>query len=237
MTTPRETLDRLVAKYPKLVQSVMADHKEHRDYAHDWDHALMVAQYGVIIADDARIGELAWIAGLCHNTDHLFGINMVERKMHYYLDFCSGLNGTEHQQIREAVVNHHGLNDKPIPDNPVTIVLKDADRLGNIGAQVVIRSGQSYPKLPAYDVRYIRTSDPAATHKDPRTVLHDIKSVLEWRPWLRCQVAKELSDKYFALLELCLADIAHQLNETGLDDLPPELILPPELDPNRQQHI
>ena len=114
----------------------------------------------------------------------------------------------------EAVLNHPKLNDSA--DNLITITLKDADRLANLGPNAYIRSGQLYHYLPAYDPRYIKNPNPAATFSDPKTVLHDIRCALEWEQWLRLPRAKEIGKKYFDHLRAYLNDFEKQIHEAGL---------------------
>src|SRR3990167_394390 len=116
---------KLLEKFFELVNVVRQDHKEQNASiggGHDFAHALMVAQYCLQISEDP-IATMAWVAGICHNTDRLFpelNDNELESKIYSYLS-CINLNN---QPICEAVMEH---SKKPsLEDNPVTVVLKDS---------------------------------------------------------------------------------------------------------------
>jgi HD superfamily phosphodiesterase len=194
---------------------IIDDHSEGGSIpgGHDFLHALMVAQYGQIIADNEQNGMLAWVAGLCHNTDRLFPGKEVERLSHY-LENGTNLSSIDREIIVKAVLKHSELN-KP-DDGIITIILKDADRLANIGPNIFIRSGQFYHQLPAYDPRYIVKPNPEAVYNKPLTVLDDIKFCLEWEEWLRMPKAKKLAKPYFKLLRTVIKKFEYQLKETNL---------------------
>ena len=203
--------------FPHLDVAVRKDHERMgaTGGGHDFVHALMVAQYAVKIAENDHIGKLAWIAGLCHNTDRLFPEDAAERTIQVYMNLSDiGFVDDEKALIVEAVFEHHKLNDDG--DNPVTITVKDADRLANVGALLFVRAGQFYHNLPAMDPQYVLEPDPAATYHDPKTVLHDIRCALEWEPWLRLKKAKELGKPRFELLERFIDDVQLQMKETDL---------------------
>lgn len=159
------------------------------------------------------------IAGMCHNTDRIFPTAQVEKKVRRYICFPEiDFADVERDFIVEAVMEHDKLNNSN--DNPVTITLKDADRLANVSALLLVRAGQFYHNLPAMDPRYILEPDPAATYRDPKTVLHDIRCALEWEPWLRLQKARQLGKPRFALLRSFIDDVQFQIQETGLLSFP-----------------
>ncbi len=194
----------LWTRYPNLVEAVRQDHINQgaTGGAHDFVHAMMVAQYAAMIAEDERTGELAWIAAICHNTDRLFpdeddeGVS--RRVVRYLVNGVPDITVSNGETMMEAVLTHHKLNDDA--DNPVTVTLKDADRLANIGPNLIIRAGQHYHELPAFDPQYLVEPDPEATYRNPKTVLHDILCALEWEPWLRLPKAQGLAKPYFDFL-------------------------------------
>lgn len=207
--------------FPHLNVAVRKDHERMgaTGGAHDFVHALMVAQYAVKIAENDHTGKLAWIAGLCHNTDRLFPEDAVERIIQVYMNLSDiGFVDDEKALIVEAVLEHHKLNNDN--DNPVTITVKDADRLANVSALLLVRAGQFYPNLPAFDPRFLIKPDPMATYREPKTVLHDIRCALEWEPWLRLPKAKELGKPRFTLLKRFIDDVQFQMKETGLLSFP-----------------
>ncbi len=208
--------------FPELVVIIQKDHKRQQPLSfggHDFGHALGVAQYAAMIAEDEKTGTLGWVAGLCHNTDRIFpgsSDEEIEKKIREYLNATS-FEDREKSLIVEAVLEHPKKNDPN--DNPVTIILKDADRLDNLGALVCLRSAQLYHNMPAVDYIHL-FSDPNATFKNPGSVAKDIAHLLEWEPWLRLPKAKILAAPKFAFLKSFLQEIEHELREKGLYPYP-----------------
>lgn len=206
--------------YAILVERVRQDHINHGKFGggHDFTHALMVARYAVLIDDEVDIGLMAWAAAICHNTDRIWpdldhkGIEQVVRGYLIPTGFTEETRGS----IVKAVLEHHDLN-KP-EDSPVTVVLKDADRLANIGPNLFIRSGQHYHDLPAYDPRFVAEPDPRANYKNPMTVFHDVMCSLEWEPWLRTPKAIELAKPYFDFFRQLKEMFVRQMVEVGFLD-------------------
>jgi hypothetical protein len=211
--------DNLWEEFPELVMMVKKDHiaQGFTGGGHDFLHALMTAQYAKKISGDMKIESLAWVAGLCHNTDRLFPKSII-RRLHHYLGKGTDFSRTEKSYIINAVLEH-SLPNKP-HDSILTIILKDADRLANIGPNIFIRSGQFYHKLPAYDPLYTSDPNPKATYSDPQTVLDDIKFCLEWEGWLRTPMAKELAKPHFELIRIFVNKFSDQLREVNLDSFP-----------------
>jgi len=111
-------------------------------------------------------------------------------------------------------MTHSKPND--INDNPVTIVLKDADRLASIGPIAAFCSAQGFSCVPAYDPRYLKKPDPLATYLNARTPFNAIRYTLEWEPWLRTDKAKELAKPWFKQLRTFLNGFSIQLEEVEL---------------------
>lgn len=206
--------------FPKLTEIVLRDHQEKRiKPGHGFFHTLMVAQYGPIIADEKRIGVLAWIAGMCHNTDRIFPQNCVEDRVRYYLESETDtiINTAEEGDIIEAVIHHSELNSPD--DNPVTIVLKDADRLGNAGVICPIRAGQGLYNKPLFNPK----PTDGAIFGDEKTALDSMKITLEWEEMLRSPKAKKLGQKYFEELRRLIRSIEARIKETGINNFPVQL--------------
>lgn len=216
----------LLEQFSELVAAVREDHKKQRAISfggHDFEHAFAVAQYGWMIAEDEKTGTLAWIAGICHNTDRIFpgsSDEEIKNKLNEYLKFTSLENGDKNLII-EAVLEHSKKNDPN--DNPVTVALKDADRLDNIGALVCLRSAQLYHNLPPVDYVHL-FNDPSATFKNPGSIAKDLWYSLEWENWLRLPKAKKLGAPKFAFMRSFLAELERDLREVGLHPYP----FPPE---------
>lgn len=201
--------------FPVLTQMVRQDHREFGTVGegHDFLHALMVAQYGQIIAEQKRIGILSWVAGMGHNADRLFPPAEIEKRLKDYLEETDFSDEEKEWEI-EAIVHHSELNDPN--DDPVTIALKDADRLANIGSNILLRSSQHHPHLPAYNPRYIFSPHPSSTYRKPKSVLDDINYLFEWESWLRLPKAKVLAKRHFSELRRFRKGIDFQLREVKL---------------------
>ncbi|PIR94643.1 hypothetical protein COT97_00060 [Candidatus Falkowbacteria bacterium CG10_big_fil_rev_8_21_14_0_10_39_11] len=212
--------DQLRTKYASLINKVRFDHVR-QGFAgghHDFLHAFMVAEYALMIAESDEVGVLAWIAGICHNTDHLFPAEIVHHKVSAYIAGWTALDKVNAQLVINAVMQHSKLNDPN--DDSVTVTLKDADRLANLGPNVIIRSGQHFNELPAFNPLFISEFDPTATYRNPKSVLRDVLSSLEWEDWIRLPKARELARPYVAFLKQFKALMLHQLQEVRLDPYP-----------------
>lgn len=227
---PREKLGIAMAflweRFNEFIKAVRGDHIQQGAVgrSHDFLHAVMVANYCMLIAEEERTALLAWVAALCHNTDRLwpnYTDPEIEVKVRSYLKVCHVLQASESETkvIIQAVLDHHKPNSKD--DNPITVVLKDADRIANMGPNMIIRAGQHYPKLPAYDPRFVEKPDPRATYHNPMTVLHDVLCAREWYqtgPFgIRLHRARQLARKYDDFLYGFKHLMARQLIEVGLD--------------------
>ena len=207
--------------YPTLTAAVKADHMNHECGHHPFEHAVMVAQYALIIAPNAGTGKLAAVAGLIHNTDRLYpslSPMEIEGKLDEYLDHAD-FNREECLKITTAVLEHARQNVDD--DEIVTICLKDADRLANISPfDVIARAARAYPNLPLVNPEFVKTMDPQSTYRNPKTVFRDgIQSSLEWEFWLRLPKAIDLAEPYFNGLRMVQNLTMRQIGETGLLNL------------------
>ena len=209
-------------KFNELVRLVQQDHQKQRAVCaagHDFEHAFAVAQHAKSIAEDDRIGELGWIAGVCHNTDRIFpdaSETEVRAKVSEYLSVVP-LDENEKTLVLEAVMEHSKKNDPK--DNPVTVALKDADQIENISALAFIRSGQHFHDLQPVDYRHL-WENPDATFKNPLSVARDLRHHLEWESWLRTPKAREIAAPRFEFLRLFLSKIEKELKDAGLFPYP-----------------
>lgn len=208
---------RLWETFPELVEKVRKDHKAKNALVgtgHDFVHALMVAQYCLQIADDP-LATLAWVAAICHNTDRHYGDEAVEKMMGDYLA-CTNFSDQGKKLVTEAVLNH---SRRPSPsDQPVTIVLMDADKLGNLGWQVVVRSAQFQPHLAPINLKYLNQYPPGCNFKNPGSIFRNMVSCLEWAEpgWIRMPKAMELARPLFEDIRRFLDRIIEQYGNVGL---------------------
>ncbi|OHA18455.1 MAG: hypothetical protein A2664_00735 [Candidatus Taylorbacteria bacterium RIFCSPHIGHO2_01_FULL_46_22b] len=214
------SLPKLWEKFSELTRLVREDHRNARHlvgHGHDFAHALMVAQYAQLIASEQHEGELGWAAGLMHNTDHLFGEEKVNEIMEGYLVHVL-FSPADKNLVCEAVLTHSEI-DSP-KDNPISIILKDADKLANIGESVILRSGQFRPDITAMDPRFLKFSDPKATYRNPRSLLQDLRHILQWETMMRTEKARMISKPYFDRLRSFIDHCPDQFEESGLTPYP-----------------
>src|SRR3989344_415429 len=236
-------------RFPSVVEKVRRDHRKYGALVgtgHDFAHALMVAQYCLLIAE-GPLASLAWLAAICHNTDRMFDESLINRCWRWLckLPLAGGLfrkadpafQQWNRRQIErrvayyledvelffadkctiiEAVLNHSRRPSDE--DNEVTRILMDADKLANIGALLGLRSAQFQPNLPVIDLRYLDQRPPDTSFRSPGSIYWDIKSSLEWAEpgWIRTAKAQELAKPLFAELQALLDGLVRQFKDTGL---------------------
>src|SRR3989344_2888242 len=188
--------------FPEVVRVVQEKKQGEGARHHPFEHAIMVAQYALLIAEDERTGELGALAGILHNTDRFFHENETEKTINGYLRVAwpptyTNVSGDEVKMVIDAVLNHSKKNDPS--DSPVLVCLKDADRLANISPfDIIARSARHYADLPLFDPKWIETMDPTSTYRNHKTVFRDaIHSTQEWETWFRLPKAQELAKSYF----------------------------------------
>lgn len=221
----RRTLNHLKKKYPNFYDAFVNTHRYLADNGqghrgHGPDHDLMVAGYCLLITDNGRVGEKAWIAALLHSFDRFFG-DEVEEKITEMLQFLpeNEFSPEELAEIREAIHRHNQPN--ATDDGPVQVVLQDADRLANVGPMVIYRSGQFHSVIPAIEIGFTPwKKNPASTLRKPRSGYDNMLNVLEWeadpRFGLRLEKSKRIGKKYFDFLRSWFQLVHDQLDETGL---------------------
>jgi len=208
------------AKFAALYKRIEKIHSQTKNTrGHGFDHDLLVAQYAAIIAENERVGEMAWVAGLMHSLDRHFLPDEAEM----ILEECIGLVSNqftvcEPGEIRLAVHDHSKKNDPA--DGPVTVALKDADRLANIGPINLIRGGQHRPDIPACILESLGSRHPDSTFNNIKCCYDATFYNLEWEPMLRLPKAKEIGKKYFDYIREFQIRFAEQFREAGLHPWP-----------------
>lgn len=219
---------RMQERFSKLFKFMCEFHSNHSSWSsgHDLFHDLFVAGYAVRIADDlakdaetTELHEAAWVAAMLHSTDRfmshadleLFLPAVMNRNLGKGRRFSIAMK----EQVVRAVLDHNKPNSPE--DGPVTLILKDADRLANINPLVVIRSAQFQHNLPTHDPRHLGLQRaPGSTYRDPRTILCDLYGCIEWETWLRLPMAQAIGAKYFEFLKTFYALIEAAHIETGV---------------------
>jgi hypothetical protein len=212
--TAGQILEKMLEKYKDLFQAVQKIRANSSyNQSHGLDHDLFVAQYGFLIADDERIGELAWVAGILHSLDRLTDDAGIFYILFMYLP--DSITSEERRLIVDALCDHSKLNHPD--DNPVTVVLKDADRIANIGPLDLIRLGQQRHDILPIIIGYCDEPSPGSTFKNHGCAWDAIHYNCEWRKMLRCKKAIEMSKPLFDFFEFCITLQTNQLRELGLD--------------------
>jgi len=208
------------AKFVALYNRIEKIHSQTKDTrGHGFDHDLMVAQYATIISEDERVGEMAWVAGLMHSLDRHFPHDETEIILEECINLVSSqFTVCEIEEIRMAVHNHSKKNDPT--DGPVTVALKDADRLANIGAINLIRNGQHHPDIPACIPESLGGLHPDSTFKKPMNCYDATFHNLEWEAMIRLPRAREITKKYFDFIRKFQTLVVEQFREVGLYPFP-----------------
>ena len=182
---------------------------------HGFDHDTLVAGFAVRIAATPHIAELAWIASHLHSFDRRLPKEEVEKVVRRHIALVPDLSSDDVEWIWEAVRDHSEKNNEN--DNAVSIALKDADRLANIGPSVIIRGGQFYPNTTTQDFGHLLDFDPASKYNEPKTVLDDLRFCLEWELWLRLPEAQRIAKPFFDFLRAFFEMNAKHVQEAELD--------------------
>jgi hypothetical protein len=220
-------------KYPLVCEKIRHAHERLRFFeGHDYNHALRVAEIAYRIAlcewDDKDVAELAALAGLCHNADHVMQKVLRAGKItvtdstiadlaHTWL-VPEDLSTTDKDEIVSAVLKHGKANSDQ--DSKVLIALKDADRVVNLAFDLVIRAGQHYHDIPAVDFEHF-LDDPDATYQKPKSVLRDIAYALEWVDkksphHIRTSLGRKIGEGRATVLRNFLLVLHEQLKEEEL---------------------
>ncbi|OGZ69672.1 MAG: hypothetical protein A3D35_00220 [Candidatus Staskawiczbacteria bacterium RIFCSPHIGHO2_02_FULL_34_9] len=175
--------------FPSFYEEISKAHEGIHD-GHDIYHVQRVAIWARRIAldewNDEHIAGLAEIAAYCHNADRLkekiYGRdntpdNATEGLVRSWLCHVLTISTQDEITILRAVLDHNKPNDDA--DSKVTIALKDADRVVNLELDIIIRSGQFRPEIPAVDYELF-LSDPKADYMNPKSCLRNVHYCLEW---------------------------------------------------------
>lgn len=222
--------------YPDLTEAVRKSHVGLGNlYGHTFDHALRVAHVATLITPDHMYAHLAGAAALCHNADRIlqkkydlgpYGkINEEEViiLLEDWLNSEPNISRSKYAIIVDAVLKHSEKNRND--DSPALIALKDADRIVNIEADLIMREGQMMPELQVVNP-YTLLHDPDATYIEPGSVLRHIKELLDWDHengpvGIRLPKARELAKSRFDFLKVYLEKVIEQRLEYGLIPYPP----------------
>lgn len=224
-------------RYATLLGRIEKTHIENGGefYCHDFDHVIRVALTALTIAEDEKVGQLAALAGLCHNADRILQKmrtsdahsriphELVANLVHAWLMAEPEISQKGRVNIVYAVL-FHGEPNQP-NDTPVLIALKDADRVVNTELDVVMRHAQYYPDLPRLHPNHL-LDIPGDGFRTPKSVLGNL--LITRREWMeedgvasiRLPKARELMKSRLAKLEQYAKDVLAQREESGLVPYP-----------------
>lgn len=186
-------------KFSALYGAVKSMHEAspYRHRGHGFDHDVAVAQMAVLIAPTPRLAEMGWVAALIHSTDRLTEVGGCPAQLREYLGLLpmNFFSDEEIEEIYLAVLEHSEKS--PLHRSPTQEILQDADKLINLQATVLIRSGQFRSKIPAIEFPYVEKTNPASTYHAPKSVLDGCRiSVYEYPQLISTQKGKELASVY-----------------------------------------
>ena len=239
--------------FPQLTERIYKDHAEAGMFGghHDAEHAVRVAQMAFELSEPGRTASLAGAAGLCHNADRILQHKLklgsrrdapkgaVRKLVDSQLREEAWFGGSAsvlslfgqvamdwRDQVVDAVLKHDGKNDPSDP--PELVALMDADRLVNAEPDLIIRSAQLYNDLPPVDPIHF-WSDPAATYRDPRSVLRDIMETIVWLTpgtdfYVRLPKAREMAAERKKFFDAFGEELVARRQEAGLHPYPEELL-------------
>lgn len=218
--------------FPRLFKAIKQQGDRYPAPAHDLVHDLTVAGYVMLVGRREKLSEdpvrMLVAAALCHSMDRRFHASEknLRKRILKLLRETESLSENRCAGIADIVAMHKLPNNE---DDSIELqVFKDADRLANLGLPAALRCGQHYHSLPTFNWQFVTTPDPTASYRDPKTVLHDVRSALEWDPregkidfCLRTRTAIRLARPYFDWLRRGLGLTDQQIREARvIESLP-----------------
>ena len=194
-----------------------------RQRGHGMEHNVHVALHGMDIvvedfAADPFMMDAIFLASIGHSLDRLVergDDNGFAGLVATCLETVDHPNPAMKVNVKNAILEHGKKNDPN--DGMLTVILKDADRVANIGAALAIRSGQFYSGLPPYEMAYLRTVNPAHTYHDPASVLEDLRECFVWGDWMRTRRGQQMFNLKSANLQDYLFKVAAEFEMIGMD--------------------
>ncbi len=160
-----------------------------------------------------------FVSAITHSLDRLVERNDqegFEALTHSCLELVDVGEGFR-EEIFIAVMDHGKKNDVGRQDSLICVILKDADRIANIGAALAIRSGQFTPDIPPYEMAFLRSVNPTHSYHNPASVLEDLRECFVWGDWMRTSRGKEIFGLKAENLRLYLDLVAEEYEMIGMD--------------------
>ena len=216
-------------KFARLYEAVKAAHEQSATghSGHGLDHDVSVAMMAVLIAIESGMGKsqtdqtaMAFVAGLIHSTDTVVGKDKEVRQLDFLLGHLpNGFTSGQVAEIAEAVLRHTEFKDRNVETRKLTQrILMDADKLVNLNPLHIIRAGQHYPSIPAIELQFIGTRNPASTHHQPTSIIEDLYDSLEWiEPgWFHLPNAQRRAEKMSRQHRAFITEAEEMFHELGL---------------------
>lgn len=225
---------RVWEEFPRLIEVSRKAHTElvAKIVHHDFDHALQVAQVAIRVAEDPEIARLAAAAALCHNADRMLEERVdgkvtkpspaaIEKLIRKWLAVESKLFEKEKLTIVEAVLEHAKPNSSE--DSDVTVALKDADRIVNLGFDVIVRGAQHH-NCSAIDPWFL-LNDERGNYARRQSMVKVLQDCFEWasddpRFGVRLPRSKEIARTRVKALQQYIDTVIAQRKELGLVPYP-----------------
>jgi uncharacterized protein len=194
----------------KLAEDFARDRMKDFDGGHDWNHVIRVKNLAKHINSIEKIADpfMLEIAAVLHDTiDSKFLNDKQEKKcLDDFLD-KAGLAELKGKIIE--IIGKVSFSSKSTagPEDPVLMVMQDADRLDAIGAIGIAR---------AFNYGGYRNNmiwDPDKKH--PSTIAHFYEKLLKLRDMMNTATGKRIADERHRFLETFLEQFYKEWNEDG----------------------
>ncbi len=221
-----DAFEALRGRFRPFYDRVKNFHEENpstRQRGHNMDHNVHVALHGIDIVmqdygADPFLMEAIFLSSIGHSLDRLVSrddqagfAGLIEA----CLETFQHSNQLMKTTVTDAILEHGKKNASH--DSILTVIIKDADRVANVGAALAIRSGQFYADLPPYEMLYLREVNPAHTYHSPASVLEDLRECFVWGDWMRTNRGKEMFDRKVGNLRKYLDTLAEEFEMIGMD--------------------
>lgn len=222
------TFNEMRNRFSILYEAVKKIHNESAstNRGHGLDHDVTVAMIGVKIAPNAKVGDLAFIAGLLHSTDRILvekDKNAITKHLFKQFKYLpKEIKKEELDQIYAAIMNHSEINKDG--QSLVAQTLMDADRLANLMGLVPFRIGQFWPNIPTIEFEHVDKPNPVSTYSAPCSTVDMLRAMMSqlggknvgYIEQLRLPKAIRIGKMYTKRLNLLLDMIKDDHHELGL---------------------
>lgn len=194
----------------KLAENFAKDRMKDFDGSHDWNHVIRVKNLAKHINSIEKIADpfMLEITAVLHDTvDSKFMKD--EKGKSCLLNFLDSAGLCELKDRIIEIIGKVSFSSKSTagPEDPVLMVLQDADRLDAIGAIGIAR---------AFNYGGYRNNiiwDPEKKH--PSTIAHFYEKLLKLRDMMNTETGKRMAEERHRFLETFLEQFYNEWNEDG----------------------